>query len=87
MFLHDVAFFLRKRCEVRSNPIEDHKSALEGTLVLGYSKLINSGTKRRHKGALPLVAETVSKQAGIIAKPAGTLDSFRSIPPAYILRH
>jgi hypothetical protein len=41
MFLHDVAFFLRKRCEVRSNPIEDHKSALEGTLVLGYSKLIS----------------------------------------------
>jgi hypothetical protein len=29
----------------------------------------------------------VSKQAGIIAKPAGTLDSFRSIPPARILRH
>jgi hypothetical protein len=30
---------------------------------------------------------SVSKQAGIIAKPAGTLDSFRSIPPACILRH
>ena len=29
----------------------------------------------------------VSKQAGIIAKPAGTLDRFRPIPSACILRH
>jgi len=58
--------------------------------ICDYLKVSLVGSKTQQASGvigsdLPLLP--VSKQAGIIAKPAGTLDRFRPIPSACILRH